>query len=71
LFYKIQNEEDETDHDGVVVSITEIMIYDELVSEEWGHFNRLDCPAEEQHWRDILLPQCDAVKWTLKNLFRT
>jgi hypothetical protein len=35
LFYKIQNAEDETDHDGVVVSITEIMIYDELVSEEW------------------------------------
>eukprot|EP00956_Cyclotella_meneghiniana_P034359 scaffold103983_cov39-Cyclotella_meneghiniana.AAC.3 len=67
LLLSHRSQEDETDDDGVVVSTAEIMIYDELVREEWGDFNRVDCPAEEQHWRDILLPQCDVVKvwWRL------
>jgi hypothetical protein len=68
--YQIQTAEDVEDEDGVVVETAEIMIDDDLNSDDWGSFNTNPCPVDEQRWRDVLLPQLDALRkrWKLHEM---
>lgn len=50
--------------------MAEIMIDDDLDSNDWGSFNTNPCPAAEKRWREVMQPQLDALRkrWKLHEM---
>lgn len=50
--------------------MAEMMIDDDLDSNDWGSFNTNPCPADEKRWRDVMQPQLGALRkrWKLHEM---